>query len=599
MAAPIYATDLVDIYTDTSAGNAVLVSSGGGGQNALTDPESDDYIQGGSSISRNPWSSSIRGIVYTAATAQTIAAGDVVFIWAKADVSQALSTKAIGGIQALIGNASTALNAWYVDGSDSYTFGGWKCYPIDPTITPDTTIGTPTTATQSFGVRWNVPATGPSKGFPFKIDAIRSGRAIEVTDGDLANGYSTFLGAADFQGVISRQWGLFQFQDGTYLHQGLFRQGTSTTSVDFRDSNRVIFIAATDFVSADFNGYEINNASSNILWNNISISALGTVSRGNFVINNNATVLFNECTFNSLGTFSLGGTNTTIQGSTFRGAGLITLNGSNFTNNTINTSISSTSVITTTLNDITGCNFVSDGSNHAVELTSLGGGSMIWDNTTSGYAGTNGVSGNETLFINVGSGLLTINVTAAATSPTYRTAGASVTIVAGAVDFKFTVQDTSGNVIPDARVFVQTDTGGPLPYQASVSITRSGTVATVSHSLHGLENGDEVVIRGVEQREYFGIKVISNVSTNAYDFTVSGTPITPATGTINSSYVLLNGVSDVNGLIQGTKTFTSNQPITGQIRKSSASPYYKTGVVVGTINSGTGLISIITLLSDE
>lgn len=599
MAAPIYTTDLVDIYTDTSGGTAVLVSSGGGGQNALTDPETDDYIQGGSSLSRNPWSSSIRGIVYTAPTVQTIAAGDAVFIWTKADVSQALSTKAVGGIQALVGNAETALNAYYTDGSDSYTFGGWKCYPIDPTITANTTIGTPTTATQTFGVRWDVPATGPSKGYPFKIDAIRSGRALEVTDGDLLNGYSTFIGASDFQGVISRQWGLFQFQNGTYLHQGLFRQGTATTSVDFRDSNRVIFIAATDFVSADFNGYEINNAGSNISWNNISISALGTVSRGNFVINNNATVLWNECTFKGLGTFSLGGTNTTVQSSTFRDSGLITINGSSFTNNSVNNSTSSASTITATLNDITGCSFVSDGSNHAVELTSLGSGSMSWDNTTSGYAATNGVSGNETIFINVGSGLLTINVTAEATAPTYRTAGAVVTVIAGSVDFKFTVQDISGNLIPDARVFVQTDSGGPLPYQASVSITRSGTVATVSHSLHGLDNGDQVVLRGVDQREYFGIKTISNVSANAYDFTVSGAPVTPATGTITSSYVLISGVTDANGFIQGTKTFLSNQPVTGNVRKASSSPYYKTGVVVGTVNSGTGLTSIITLLSDE
>jgi hypothetical protein len=80
MAAAIYTTDLVDIYTDTSGGNAVLISSGGGGQSAITDPETDDYIQGSSSISRNPWSSSIRGIVYNAAAAQTVAAGNAIFI---------------------------------------------------------------------------------------------------------------------------------------------------------------------------------------------------------------------------------------------------------------------------------------------------------------------------------------------------------------------------------------------------------------------------------------------------------------------------------------------------------------------------------------
>jgi hypothetical protein len=463
MAAAAYTTDLVDIYTDTSGGSAVLISSGGGGQSAITDPETDDYIQGISSISRNPWSASIRGIVYTAGAAQAIAAGNAVFIWAKADVSQALNTKALGGIQALVGNTSAALKAYYIDGSDSYTFGGWKCYPIDPTIAQNTSIGTPSAVTQSFGVRWDVPATGPSKGFPFKIDAIRRGRTIITTAGDLANGYATFLAAANFQGVITRQWGLFQAQNGTYLQQGLFRQGTTATAVDFRDANRVIFIAATDFVSANFNGYEINNAASNISWDNISISALGIISRGNFVINNNPTLLWNGCTFTDVGTFSLGGTNTTVTGSSFRRTDSITLNGSAFTGNTVSNNRGAASILAISLNAITGCSFVSDGSNHAVQLSSLGNGTMTWANTSTGYAGVNGSTGNEAIYVNVASGSLTINVEAGATTPSIRTAGAIVSVVAGQVTTTITVRDIITNaVVIGASVSLKAGTGGPL-----------------------------------------------------------------------------------------------------------------------------------------
>ena len=173
MAASVYTTDLVDIFTDTAGTSASLISSGGGGQNALTNPETDDYIQGVNCVSRNPWSSSIRGIVYDSGSGQTIAAGDAVFMWTKADVSQALDTKVNGGIQGLIGSGTGALNAYYLEGNNTYQFGGWKCYPIDPTVTPNTTIGSPTATRQVFGTRWNVPSSGPSKGFPFKIDAIR------------------------------------------------------------------------------------------------------------------------------------------------------------------------------------------------------------------------------------------------------------------------------------------------------------------------------------------------------------------------------------------------------------------------------------------
>ena len=66
MAAPSYTTDLVDIITDPAATTGwTLISSGGGGASSFSVPETDDYIQGNQSISRNPWTSvSIRGMVY-------------------------------------------------------------------------------------------------------------------------------------------------------------------------------------------------------------------------------------------------------------------------------------------------------------------------------------------------------------------------------------------------------------------------------------------------------------------------------------------------------------------------------------------------------
>ena len=328
MAAPSYTTDLVDIITDPTATTGwTLISSGGGGANSFTVPEVDDYIQSATPgtvgcISRSPWTAiSIRGMVYN--SAQTIPADSAVFIWAKSDVAQALDTRPNGGIQALVGNATTALKCYYVDGSDTYALGGWKCYPIDPTVTQSTSIGSPSAVTSFFGMRWNVPVSGPSKGFPYKIDALRYGSTLTLTAGDLANGYATFTGVATFQGDLARQWGQFQFQNGTYLMQGKFQMGTSGTAVDFRDSNRAIFIADTLFVSSGFNNFEINNAASRVDWTSISVSALGTVSRGNFNVVNNATVNIDSCSFTDMGTFNFL-SNTTIIGSAFRRCSTIT-----------------------------------------------------------------------------------------------------------------------------------------------------------------------------------------------------------------------------------------------------------------------------------
>lgn len=66
------------------------------------------------------------------------------------------------------------------------------------------------------------------------------------------------------------------------------------------------------------------------------------------------------------------------------------------------------------------------------------------------------------------------------------------------------------------------------------SITRSGSTATATRTGHGFQNGDCVLHAGADQPEYNGEFYIFNVTANTYDFTVTGTPATPATGTITS-----------------------------------------------------------------
>ncbi|PJI40411.1 hypothetical protein [Ferrovibrio sp.] len=65
------------------------------------------------------------------------------------------------------------------------------------------------------------------------------------------------------------------------------------------------------------------------------------------------------------------------------------------------------------------------------------------------------------------------------------------------------------------------------------SITRASTTATVTTaSSHGYSNGDTVLVSGADQSQYNGQVAIANVGANTFDYTVSGSPTTPATGTI-------------------------------------------------------------------
>jgi len=66
---------------------------------------------------------------------------------------------------------------------------------------------------------------------------------------------------------------------------------------------------------------------------------------------------------------------------------------------------------------------------------------MAWDNLESGYAATDGSTGNETILVNVASGqTLTINVAATGSTPTIKNDGTgTVNVVAGQKTFSFTV----------------------------------------------------------------------------------------------------------------------------------------------------------------
>jgi hypothetical protein len=75
---------------------------------------------------------------------------------------------------------------------------------------------------------------------------------------------------------------------------------------------------------------------------------------------------------------------------------------------------------------------------------------------------------------------------------------------------------------------------GYLFQVAPSSITRSSTTATVTAVDHGFSTGQKVVIYGAEQAAYNGAFTITVVDDDTFTFTVSGSPATPATGTLRA-----------------------------------------------------------------
>jgi len=164
--------------------------------------------------------------------------------------------------------------------------------------------------------------------------------------------------------------------------------------------------------------------------------------------------------------------------------------------------------------------------------------------------------------------------------------GTGTVTIQNNINLKLTVKDSSGSAIANARVLLESDAGaGDAPYQDSVTITRSGSTATVTHTAHGLATGEMVVIRGADQYEYNNTVTITVTSANAYTYTVTGTPVTPATGTIVSSQVFLSKLTTAGGIATEVFNFSIDQAYKGTIAKGSTAPYYKRVNISGTITS--------------
>ena len=239
-------------------------------------------------------------------------------------------------------------------------------------------------------------------------------------------------------------------------------------------------------------------------------------------------------------------------------------------------------------------------STHAIEFGTSVPSSMTLRNCTfSGY-GTGDNANDSTFHFKDTTGTITLNLVNCSGNVSYRTDGATINIVQDPVTTTVKAVTPSGTNVASARVLLETSAGtGPLPYQESISITQSAGTATATHTAHGLSTGQYVVVRGADQEEYNKVAQVTVTGANTYTYSVDSGATTPATGSPVASAVIVYGTTDVNGEISDTRTFSSNQPVKGWIRKSTSSPYYKTAVLTGSIDSTAGATFTGTMISDE
>ena len=306
----------------------------------------------------------------------------------------------------------------------------------DPTKTADDVYGGGHGgAYQFFGSGLNL-LVGISRGAPHGVDAIRYGRGELIIEFGQAANYGTFPGIAAQNDNQSYRWGLFQEEGIGYLWKGLMSFGNATNPCDFRDSNRNITIDDTPATYAAFNRIEVNNSSSRVDWTGINIVALNAagLSIGQFEAIANADINWVGCSFTDMGTFIFQALST-ISSTTFRRCGLVTQGGGDFDDNIFAESPAAVALLVSNLDNIDGCSFASDGTGHAMELTSAHAGNS-YTLTGCTYTGYGLDDTTDAVIYNNSGGAVTINIDGGDTPTVLNGSGASTTIVA---EYTFTV----------------------------------------------------------------------------------------------------------------------------------------------------------------
>lgn len=554
MAAPTYTEDLTDLTTAESNTSWVELTGtiGGEAYNQMGTPAGADgdypFIQGSYSVTQDcSKNTAVGSLAYNNGSGTGGHGTDgAYFVWQNYMVASNVGNYASGGFQICVGSGLGDFDAWYVGGVDKspYPYGGWVCNVANTTVTPDGTAGTPTATEQYIGSAVYVN-TGSSKGEVHNCDVIRYGRGSAIFQFGEAANYATIAGFATQNDNSSNRWGLIQEVSGGYLWKGRMQLGTSTNAVDFRDSSRNIFVQWTPKVTVNFNLIECINASSNIEMTGFTFTCLDTTtaSQGRFLMTDQCDVSMDGCTFVDMDTFVFdkGGTKTvSVTDSVFRRCALITSGGGTFTGCTFDNPTGAIGVTASSPANaalISASTFNSDGTGNGLEVTGTAANFTLTNVNFNGYDTANpGTAANKAIYINIASG--TVNLTISGGSGVtadhhVRTAGATVNVLTGAVNVTVKAVDDNGDPIQSAFAHLRASNAtGPFPYQETVTISRSGTTATVTHTGHGMASNDKVLLRGISNKaEDDTVHQITVTGANAYTYTTTDAGPTTYNGT--------------------------------------------------------------------
>jgi len=612
------ASNLTRITAAEVADDASWEDIGSGPGNANS---SEIFIQGSEAQARRV-DNAEKGFSFDNVTGLDLSAADTLIGWWVNVLQPAvLGLSTNQPLEVRVGDNNSTTTSWdgwdALDAANYPATAGWvRVWVAINEVTPDNGSGTPSySALRQYGINGHV---GDVAGTALNMicDAIDyldgGGAALELTG--TSSVFDDFVSADE--GTSSNKYGVWESRSGIAYCKVRSQIGTASSCV-FDDSGFVVVFpkqegpAGLDLVNVDSNGltFSLAHASTNVdLADGVIRSEDQATTPGDVqVTGTSGTFDAVRVTFDGLRLIDLTSA-CTLTDCLFTGCGAVDAgSGADLAGTTVANSAVATDAAALVWDvnldpngELDNMTFVKgSGTTHALELGTTSPLTVtLIGHSYSGYNASNGQN-DSTILVSRTSGTVTINVSGGGDTPSYKTAGATV-VVNNSVTVKVKVKDAAdSSAIENARVFLEADTGGPLPAEDSVTITRVSTTATVAHTAHGLVTGDDVIIRGADQPEYNGDQSITVTGANAYTYTVSGSPATPATGTITATARILNALSNASGIVQDTGfDFASDQPVKGKVRRGTSTPRYKTSPISGTITSA-GFDVAVFLVGDE
>lgn len=528
--------------------------------------------------------------------------------WMMTTTLKELNPESGGGIQVVLGDG-TNTGYYTVGGSDTYP-GGWWNLVLDCDRSPDSGSQPTLTAITYIGIRFNHTGTAKNTQNTW-IDHLYVGDGL-IAYGDDSGGYFDFDDILAVDDNPSYAWGMIKKIGGVFFVVGslTFGDGSGSSGCKFQAKSDVLVFENRP-VASDLYGLEIVDNGTGTTEFILGDKVGGKGVQGCIVrvqnIAQTAKFWIDAQTDSDVDNFKLYGSvflgagavdfcasssNAEVIGCTFEQCGQVDPSSCDVRDTYfINTSDADAALLWNESIDINTCYFIANTAGAGIEMPSAVGTPYAYDALM--------FYGNNYDVYNSSGSAISINKNNGSNPTSYE--GSTVTFLGVSVNTVITCRDVKTfALVENARVLLEAaDGSGDLHYQVPVSISRSGTTATVTHNSHGLQTGAWVHVTGCNEKDYNIAAQITYIDSNSYSYQVANDPPTPATGSPIVTGVIFNHLTSALGKVTDTRSWAVNQAVIGRARRSTTSPLYQNQPISETIDKDNGLAVTVYLIPDE